>query len=125
MGYASDSGGHGLVYIRADGAGPQRVARCSFEVMRPHDDREIGFTALAAMLNLLRRRSSRIAIVLEDGELVADLTRRRDVPVELMLPYIRARCALNAFASWKLSTGNLGADLSARAAAEVSLAAAA
>jgi hypothetical protein len=77
------------------------------------------------MLVLLRSHGSRIAVQLEDAELVADLTQRRTVPVALMLPYVRTRCALNAFASWRLVAGSDASDLSARAAAEVSLSVAA
>lgn len=125
IGYAADPRGRGVAYARLRRAQRDRVVRCTFSVGRSSDDREVGFAALAAMLTLLRPRLPSVVVEIEDADLVADLSQRREIPVPLMLPYVRTRCALNAFESWRLVAGNAAADLSARAAAEVSLSVAA
>lgn len=73
------------------------------------------------MLPVLRKHARRIDIELDDAELFADLTQQREIPVALMLPYVRVRCALNGFESWTLGVGMDARDLTARSRAEISL----
>lgn len=102
----------------------ERILRSLFDVERSPGlgGREVGYAALAAIAPLVRKHASEIVFEVDDSELVMDLTQRRELPVPLMLPYVRARCALNSFASYtftlEAATQN---DLEARALAEVSL----
>ncbi len=123
IGYAADDRGRGVVYARLRAAGGERVLRSGFRVERCPGlgEREVGYAALAAIAPRIRKRFAEIGFEIDDAELVEDLTQRRDLPVPLMLPYIRARCALNAFESYTLKRTAGPSDLTARALAEVSL----
>ncbi|HEY9086395.1 MAG TPA: hypothetical protein VIN40_10750 [Candidatus Tyrphobacter sp.] len=123
IGYAADDRGRGVVYARVRRRGGERVLRLAFRIERCPGlgDREVGYAALSAIAPLIRKQVAEIVFEVGDADLVDDLTRRRDLPVPLMLPYIRARCALNAFESYALKSGADANDLAARALAEVTI----
>jgi hypothetical protein len=127
IGYAADERGRGVVYARLHTPRGARIFRAGFRVERCPGlgEREVGFAALSTIAPLIRKHVGEIAFDIDDADLVEDLTQRRDLPVPLMLPYIRARCALNAFESYALKSAAASNDLAARALAEVSLLAAA
>lgn len=123
LGFAGDGAGRGIAYVRMRRAGKERVARRTFR-FHPQPglgDREAGYAAMEAMLPLLRKHARRVDIELDDAELFADLTQHREIPLPLMLPYVRVRCALNGFESWGLGIGTEARDLTARCRAEISL----
>jgi hypothetical protein len=123
IGFAGDSAGRGIAYLRVKRGGTERVLRRVFR-FDPHSDfveRETGYAAMEAVLPQLRKCARRVDIELDDVELFADLTQNRDIPVALMLRHVRVRCALNAFESWTLGVGMEARDLTARCLAEVSL----
>jgi hypothetical protein len=123
VGFAGDGAGRGIAYLRMRRGGKERVARRVFR-FDPHPgfvERSTGYAAMEAMLPLLRKHARRVDIELDDVELFADLTQQREIPVALMLPYVRVRCGLNAFESWTLGVGMEARDLTARSRAEVSL----
>ncbi len=120
IGYAADERGRGIVYARLRVDGKVRVLRRGFHGVRTDDARAAGFAALAAIVPGLRRISDTIELAIDDADLVADLNARRELPVSLMLPYVRIRCALNSFESCRVTATRAPSDLAARARAEVS-----
>jgi hypothetical protein len=124
VGYAADSGGHGVAYVRLAAAAEEHLLRIAFKVRRGRDldGREVGYGALAAVAGELRKRGVRRAVFgLEDTQLIEDLGAHRDLPEGLVLPYVRLRCALNQLADSSLQLDPGGADLTQRARAEVAL----
>ncbi len=122
IGYAVDGDGRGVVYARVGGRRQEQVLRAAFRLEQgTANGRRAGFAALCAIAPSLRKYASEIDLVLDDAELVADLTQRRELPVDLMLSYVRARCALNAFKAIRLRASAAPNDLAARALAEVSM----
>ena len=122
VGWAADDRGFGIVYARRSRGG--HVLRGTFHVERGTGlgDREVGYAALATIAAKVHEHGVTQAIFdVDDAQLVADLTERRDLPVPLMLPYVRLRCAMNLFESYDLRFTSTESDLSARALAEVSL----
>lgn len=122
LGYAADAAGRGVVYARLNGRQP-KIARAGFRVSPSGDDerREVGFAAVRAIVPVLRKQLSEVEIQLDDATIVADLNEHRELPASLFLPYVRARCALNAFKACAVVRGEGPNDLAARALAEVSL----
>jgi hypothetical protein len=85
----------------------------------PDSEREVGYAALTAVAAMLaERKITKVHFRIGDAELVRDLSKHRDVPAPLVLPYVRLGCALNRFASFVLDAGE-DADLDGRARAEV------
>ncbi|HTU83602.1 MAG TPA: hypothetical protein VMF61_15845, partial [Candidatus Acidoferrales bacterium] len=126
-GYAADARGNGIAYVRAGAASAEQLARVPFRVRRHAQlqGHEIGYAAVRAVLRALREWNvSRIRISLEDARLVDELTGRCDVASEIVLPYVRLRCALNAFDAAAVVVGG-DADLTQRARAEIAMHAAA
>lgn len=120
IGYAADEQGRGIVYARLSAEGKVRVLRAGFSSPGAGDARAAGFAALSSMIPRLRKMAENIELAIDDAELVDDLNARRELPVPLMLPYVRTRCALNAFTSCRLTATRAPSDLAARARAEVS-----
>ncbi|HTX59763.1 MAG TPA: hypothetical protein VMH02_08775 [Verrucomicrobiae bacterium] len=121
VGYAADERGWGVAYARlADG---DRLLRVAFPVRRVDgSEREVGYAALAAVAHALReRQAGAVCLTIADRDLVDDVNGRRDLPEAVVLPYVRLRCALNAFAAVELRTGDQAGDLTQRARAEVAL----
>lgn len=112
IGYAADAAGDGIVYARITGSKP-RILRARF--------RGEGLSAVAAIAPLVRKHSEAVELQLDDEALVETLVQRRELPGGMLLPYVRARCALNTFSSLRLTRGMGPNDLAARALAEVSL----
>lgn len=123
IGYAADVQGRGIAYARLQKGRRTRIVQSVFEVRRHAGlaEREVGYAALEALLRSLRVHTPVLNIELEDLEIAADLTKRREFPVQLMLPYVRVRCALNAFQTWTITASDAARDLTSRARAELSL----
>ncbi|HTX60010.1 MAG TPA: hypothetical protein VMH02_10085 [Verrucomicrobiae bacterium] len=86
-----------------------------------HEPRDVGFAAVRAIAPALRKQIGEMQLQLDDAGLIADLTQRRELPNGLLIPYVRARCALNSFKCCELVQSDGPNDLAARARAEVSL----
>ena len=126
VGFAHDSTGRGLAYAAiADGSG-RGVVRVPFSAtpLARYDGAEFGYAAVAALGNELRKRGfARIRLRLGDERVVHDLASPALVPPALGMPYVRARCALNGFASARVERAEPReiADLEGRARAELQL----
>jgi hypothetical protein len=123
LGYAADDSGNGVAYARLTTRSGERLVRVAFRVKRfaGLGGREIGYAALTAVAAMLRERSlASVRFLLSDGDLVADLVERRDVPAPLVMPYVRLGCVLNGFASFGVERGE-APDLDGRARAELFL----
>jgi len=129
IGYAANPRGLGVAYVRTESQGQNAVLRVPFRVQSGLGlfDRQVGYAALAAVVKKLEDKGmGRVVIRLDDDSLIEDVQGHREVPAALSLSYIRLGCALNALAEYRLETGADNAqDLTARARAEVHLAAAA
>lgn len=112
IGYAADAAGCGVVYARIGQQKP-RVVRAQF--------RGSALNAIAAIAPLVRKHNEVVELQLDDEVVVEALNQRRELPGALLMPYIRARCALNTFRSCHVTTGKGPNDLAARARAEVSI----
>lgn len=129
LGYAADRDGRGIAYVRLvprrdeDTAG-ERLVRVPFRAQRfaGLDAREVGYAALTAVSELLHERGVTAAtFYLSDGQLVTEVNEHRDVPLALVIPYVRLGCALNRFTSFRLDCSPDPEDLAQRARAEVAL----
>jgi hypothetical protein len=84
-------------------------------------ERAIAYAALVTVARALRKRGVTSArFVMPDRRFVEDVTTRRDLPEALALPYVRLRCALNAFHDVEIGVGATD-ELMQRAGAEVAL----
>ncbi len=127
VGYAADERGNGIAYVRAQTATGEQLARIPFRMQRRRElgGRDVGYGAVGAALHALREWGvRRIQLLLEEPELVDAIAGGRDVPPEMVLPYVRLRCALNAFDSAAVALG-AQSDLTQRARAEIAMHAAA
>ncbi len=121
VGYAVDEVGDGVVYARlVEPNGRTRVLKSPFHAAAA-DDRATGLAALTAITPRILRCTTAVDVYLDDRELIADLTEHRELPVGALLPYVRARCALNMFKACRLREAPGPNDLTARALAEVSM----
>ena len=124
VGYAADDAGNGVAYARIMLKAP-RVLRVAFRVQRQPAllDREVGYAALTAVCQALRRGGfERVRLLIDDAQLRADLRKRDNVPSPLALPYVRLGCALNQFRRYEIAAMPASdADLAARARSEVAL----
>ena len=123
--FAANPRGAGIAYVRTADGSPLRVAfrveRCP--ALLGH---EVGYAALLAVAAVLRSKGVRaVRIGVSDLRVVDDLAERRALPKALALPYVRLRCALNAFARAEVVAVPADEELAARARAEVELAVAA
>jgi hypothetical protein len=102
-----------------------RVLRVAFRVQRQPAllDREVGYAALAAVCQALRRGGfERVRLLIDDAQLRADVRKRESVPPALALPYVRLGCALNQFRRYEIAAMPASdADLAARARSEAAL----
>jgi hypothetical protein len=125
VGFAADSAGNGVAYVRLGENGAGRVLRVPFAVKRFPAllDREVGYAALAAVCAALRRRGvERVRLCLDDVRLACDLREHRDVPGALTLAYVRLRCSLNQFREYEIADPpESESDLTARARSEVAM----
>ena len=124
-GFAADAQGNGVAYVRLMLGGTPRVLRVPFSVKRYPAllDREVGYAALTAAGEVLRRRGiERVRFAVDDRHLVDDLREHREVPTPLTLAYVRLRCALNQFKEYDITASASGeSDLTARARSEVAM----
>lgn len=124
LGYAADRNGRGIAYVRLGSAAGERLVRVPFRVQRfaGLDAREVGYAALTAVAALLQDRGlTDAAFHVSDEQFVGDVNEHRDVPLVLVIPYVRLGCALNRFASFRLACSPDAEDLVQRARAEVAL----
>ena len=124
LGYAAAPSGDGIVYARLRSSAGERLVRAAFRVKRfaGLDGREIGYAAVDAIAEYLwDRKIEDVAFALPERALVEDVAEHRDVPVPLVLPYVRLRCRLNRFRSFSIGMDSPDSDLAQRARAEVAL----
>ncbi len=126
VGFAHNGSGQGLAYAAIANGSGRGVMRIPFSAapLALYDGREFGYAAVAALGAELRRRGfARIRVRLGDERVVRDLSAPALVPPALGMPYVRARCALNGFASARVERADPleVADLEGRARAELSL----
>ncbi len=126
VGFAHNGSGQGLAYAAIANGSGHGVMRVPFSAtpLALYDGREYGYAAVAALGAELRRRGfARIRVRLGDERVVRDLAAPAVVPPALGMPYVRARCALNGFASARVERADPRevADLEGRARAELSL----
>jgi hypothetical protein len=129
MGFAADAQGSGVVYVRLTMGAAPRVLRVPFRVKRypALHEREVGYAALFAAAEALRRRGiERVCFAFDDEQLARDLREHREVPAPLALAYVQVRCALNQFKEYDIAAdGADNGDLVARARSETAMHAAA
>jgi hypothetical protein len=129
LGYAADRNGRGVAYIRlavqrAQDDRGEALVRVPFRAQRfaGLDAREVGYAAMTAVADLLHARGISVASFrIADEQLIDDVNQHRDVPLPLVIPYVRLRCALNRFTQFSLEASVDAADLIQRARAEVAL----
>jgi len=124
IGFASDDQGNGVAYVRVAGTKAERVLRVPFGVKRFGGlrGREVGYAALHAVAEVLRRHvNGGVTFLLDDPVLAGDLREHREVPAALTLAYVRLRCALNQFARYEIAESGGESDLTARARSELAL----
>jgi hypothetical protein len=127
VGYAADGRGEGVAYVRVFADRTPRVLRVPFSAQRYPglQGREIGYAALHAVAQAVHRRGlRRVHFEVDDDSLRRDLAERRELPAALTVPYVRLRCALNAFERYGVGCTADG-DLAARARSEIAMHAAA
>jgi hypothetical protein len=123
MGYAADGRGNGVAYSRLMTRTGERLVRVAFRVQRfpGLGDREVAYAAVTAVAASLKQRGlERLTFYVPDQGFVDDVNERRDVPLPIVLPYVRLKCALNRFAECAVAAGD-DPDLSQRAVAEIAL----
>lgn len=123
IGYAAGPGGDGVAYAHLRGEKQQRLVRLTFQTPGAARlaGRADGYAALTRVANELARRGvRRVRFVLGDREFVDEIARRATSSENLVLPYVRLRCALNALADYSVQLGPTD-DLTQRARAEVAL----
>ncbi len=121
---AADIHGRGVAYARLRSPGGERVVRVPFDL--PNEARNVphavGYVAATAVAGTLAARGIRRAVFhLDDPDVVDDLNGRRGVPPALVLPYVRLKCALNAFERCGVALASGEDDLRQRARAEVAV----
>jgi len=126
VGYAQDPSGRGLAYAAVDAGSGHGVVRVPFTAvpLALYDGREFGLAAVAAVGVELRRRGyARVRVRLADEAVVRDLAAPRLMPPALAMPYVKARCTLNGFATARVERADPleVADLESRARAELQL----
>ncbi|HLY02605.1 MAG TPA: hypothetical protein VKR56_08905 [Candidatus Cybelea sp.] len=123
VGYAAGPAGSGVAYAALNGAAEGReVVRLPFRIVRRCAlmERAVAYAALVTVARALCKRGvTRAHFVMPDRQLVQEATTR-DVPEALVLPYVRLRCALNAFDDVEIGLGATD-ELMQRAGAEVAL----
>jgi hypothetical protein len=123
VGYAAGPAGSGVAYAALNGKRGREVVRLPFRIVgrRVLVERAVAYAALVTVArSLCKRGVTRAHFVMPDRRFVEEVTTRCDVPEGLVLPYVRLRCALNAFHGVEIVTGATD-ELMQRAAAEVAL----
>jgi hypothetical protein len=123
VGYAAGPAGSGVAYAAFNGAEGREVVRLPFRIVRRGllVERAVAYAALVTVArSLCKRGVTRVHFVMPDRQFVEEVTTRSDVPEALALPYVRLRCALNAFHDVEIGNGATD-ELMQRAGAEVAL----
>lgn len=123
VGYAAGPAGNGVVYAALSAAQGREVVRLPFQIASRNGlmERAAAYAALVMVARALCKRGvTRAHFVVPDRQFVEEVTTRRDVPDALALPYVRLRCALNAFHDVEIGVGATD-ELMQRAGAEVAL----
>jgi hypothetical protein len=122
VGYAAGPAGGGVAYAALSGAQGREVVRLPFRIVRRAlGERAVAYAALVTVARALCKRGvTRAHFVMPDRQFVKDVTTRCDLPEALVLPYVRLRCALNAFRDVEIAIGTTD-ELMQRAGAEVAL----
>jgi hypothetical protein len=126
VGFAHDGAGRGIAYATIANGSGRGVMRVPFSAtpLALYGGLEFGYAAVTAISAELRKRGfARIRVRLGDERVVHDLGSPAHVPPALGMPYVRARCALNGFASARVERADPReiADLEGRARAELQL----
>jgi len=121
IGFAAAEGdGRGIAYARLRASAVQQLLRVGFRMRAGFAEGEIGYAALTAVAQALRKRGLKsVALGVDDWALVSGLSGG-DIPEAAVLPYVRLKCALNRFDEVKVTAVQPG-DLAQRARAEVAL----
>ncbi len=123
IGYAAGPGGSGVAYAGLNRPGGREVMRLPFRIARlsPLVDRAVAYAALVTVARAISKRGiTRASFVMPDRRCVEEVSTRSDLPEALVLPYVRLRCALNAFDQVDVRIGTTD-ELMQRARAEVAL----
>lgn len=124
IGYAVSPQGGGVAYARLTGAFERgELLRQTFRLHKSMVslDRASGYAALTVIARTLHERGVRnVTLVIDDVQLVQEITVRPAVPESLVLPYVRLRCALNALSTFTIRAGATD-ELTQRARAEAAL----
>lgn len=121
VGYAADEAGNGVAYARVRSFDANQLFRVGFRVKHKRCDAAIGYAALTTVARGLLKRGARdVRFVLGEPALAHEIATGRGVEERLVLPYVRLRCILNAFAKFEVHQGATD-DLTHRARAEVAL----
>jgi hypothetical protein len=121
LGYAADDRGRGIAYARLRDPGGERLLRVGFRLRLGYIAREVAYAALIAVAQTLRRRGiHKVCFVLEDEQLVADVTEHGELSAAMVLPYVTLKCALNQFEAFSLVAAQQ-VDVTQRARAEIAL----
>jgi hypothetical protein len=123
IGYAVGAAGMGVAYASVTPGGAGDVLRLPFRIngVASSIERAAGYAALVAVARALRRLGvTQVRFVLPDAEFVREVASRSEVPDNLVLPYVRVRCALNALGNFEIAAAP-NDDLMQRARAEVAL----
>jgi hypothetical protein len=123
VGYAAGRGGTGVAYAALSAGEGREVVRLPFRIVRRGAlmERMAAYAALVTVARALWKRGvTRARFLMPDRQFVEDVTSRSDLPESLVLPYVRLRCALNAFQHVEVGIGATD-ELMQRAGAEVAL----
>ena len=123
VGYAAGRGGSGVAYAALSAGEGREVVRLPFRIVRRGAlmERMTAYAALVTVARALWKRGvTRARFLMPDRQFVKDVTTRCDLPEALVLPYVRLRCALNAFNDVEIGIGTTD-ELMQRAGAEVAL----
>ncbi|HZY98455.1 MAG TPA: hypothetical protein VFE36_02690 [Candidatus Baltobacteraceae bacterium] len=120
VGFGAERGGRGIAYARIRDGSAEHLLRVAFRIRREFTDDEVGYVALTAVAQALRkRRLKKVRLTVDDVPLVDGL-RGGEIPPNMVLPYVRLKCVLNGFDDVRVSAAQPG-DLAQRARAEVAL----
>ena len=121
LGFSADERGRGVAYARLAGERGDHLLRVGFRLRRGYVAREVGYAALTAVAQTLHRRAvPRVRFIVEDELLVRDVHEHSELPPEVVLAYVKLKCALNRFDGFVLDSAEEG-DLTQRARAEIAL----
>ena len=130
LGYGIDGRGKGVAYASIATGSSSRVVRLAFAVapVPALEDRAAGYAAIAVAAQYLKNHGfGRVRIRLADAQVARELNGLESPPKVLAMAYVRARCLLHGLGTARLEAAQPieVRDLATRAAAEITLHAAA